>query len=628
MTYYLDIANNEGLTTLITSSTGVLVESGQVGLWAVSTDADIGQLGQLIQQFSITYSGLTVSADHDVDVQSIASLEMNGPLDGRISVKPGQSSSIAVQLDNTGTQDLSLVASLFGLPAGAEVELSHSSAQIEAGQSLQVNLTVSMLSSATAGSHTLTFAYGGNSTSASLSIDLQISQKVEVLLSGTTGRLVAGPLSGAEMTFDVTNLGTTSDTLHISLEDNGASQWFEFVLSSTSVSLDAGASSAITLSVREASSGAPNAGTVISLIVSSSTDTTVMDSMNLTIESLQAGAIITVISDDDSAKPGETIHGSVVVTNSGTGTDNLLLTTVADFECGVSELLNLDAGASSQAISWSCIIPENAAAGISTFDFRVTSSARTTFVEEIVEVYTVEPVWSDQGAIFIAIGNDELTVPNAGGSSMILTLSNQANSVASGNLSVVGMGDGLFSIEWQRLSDQVMTSEYTLGPGQSVDFSVQFNSLVSTQSHAELTIRAISQIGSSTNLDNSRTFTVDIEGPQLPPSGISLPLGLSMSNSASINVLAGGWLAAILLLAVVRAMRKKTSSDDELETTDDEEDESESEEEELGFNECRMSEDNKVSCPNCESRLGVPRGSTAPFRFSCPSCDNKIRVVE
>ena len=630
VTYYLDVANNEGLTTLITSSTGVLVESGQVGLWTVSTDADIGQLGQLTQQFSITYSGLTVSSDLSVDVQPIASLEMNGPLDGRISVKPGQSSTIAVQLTNTGTKDLSLVASLSGLPAGAELELSHSSAQIDAGQSLQVNLTINMLSNGIAGSHMLTFSYGGNGTSASLSIDLQISQKVEVLLSGTTGRLVAGPLSGAEMTFDVTNLGTISDTLHIGLEDNGASQWFEFILSSTSVSLDAGASSAITLGVREASSGAPSGGMSITLIVSSSSDTTVTDSMNLTIESLQAGATITVISDDDSAKPGETIHGSVVVTNSGTGTDNLLLTTVADFECGISELINLDAGASSQAFSWSCMIPENSAAGISYFNFRVTSSARTTFVEEVAEVYTVEPIWSSQGAVFITIGADELSVPNAGGSSMILTISNQANSVVNGNLSVVGMGDGLFSIEWNRLSDQVLTSEYTLSPGQSADFSVQFNSLVSTKSHAELTIRAISQIDSSTNSDDSRTFTVDIEGPQLPPSGVSLPLGLSLSNSASINILAGGWLAAIILLVVVRTMRKKSSSSDELTAEDEKEDESESEseEEELGFNECRMSEDNKVSCPNCESKLGVPRGSTVPFRFSCPSCDNKIRVIE
>ena len=145
-----------------------------------------------------------------------------------------------------------------------------------------------------------------------------------------------------------------------------------------------------------------------------------------------------------------------------------------------------------------------------------------------------------------------------------------------------------------------------------------------------MTIRAISQIDSSTNSDDSRTFTVDIEGPQLPPSGVSLPLGLSLSNSASINILAGGWLAAIILLVVVRTMRKKSSSIDELTAEDEKEDESESEseEEELGFNECRMSEDNKVSCPNCESKLGVPRGSTVPFRFSCPSCDNKIRVIE
>ena len=394
--------------------------------------------------------------------------------------------------------------------------------------------------------------------------------------------------------------------------------------------MNAGESSGITLAVREAASGAPSEGAIISLMVTSSSDTTVMDSMNLTIESLQAGATITVISDDDSAKPGETIHGSVVVTNSGTGIDNLLLTTVGDFDCGVSELLSLDAGASSQAITWACVIPENAIAGNSYFNFRVTSSARTTFLEEVAEVYTVEPVWNNDGVIFITIGNKELTVPNSGGSSMIITLKNQANSDVSGNLSAIGMGDGLFSIEWQRMSDQVFTSEYNLGPGQSADFSVQFNSLVSTKNHAELTIRSISQVGTSTNLDDSSSFTVDIEGPQLPPSGISLPLGLSMSNSASINAMAAGWLTVLLLLFVVRVMRKNSSDSNEssTEVEDDEEEEEEEEEEQLGYNECRMSDDNKVSCPSCDSRLGVPRGSTPPFKFSCPSCDNKIRVIE
>ncbi|MEC7228455.1 MAG: hypothetical protein VXV95_00185, partial [Candidatus Thermoplasmatota archaeon] len=48
----------------------------------------------------------------------------------------------------------------------------------------------------------------------------------------------------------------------------------------------------------------------------------------------------------------------------------------------------------------------------------------------------------------------------------------------------------------------------------------------------------------------------------------------------------------------------------------------------LKSNECRMTPDNKVICPFCEAKLGVPRGSTPPFKFSCPQCDKKIRVVE
>ena len=48
----------------------------------------------------------------------------------------------------------------------------------------------------------------------------------------------------------------------------------------------------------------------------------------------------------------------------------------------------------------------------------------------------------------------------------------------------------------------------------------------------------------------------------------------------------------------------------------------------LGKNECRMTSDNKVICPSCEAKLGVPRGSVPPFKFTCPKCDSKIRVVE
>ena len=68
-------------------------------------------------------------------------------------------------------------------------------------------------------------------------------------------------------------------------------------------------------------------------------------------------------------------------------------------------------------------------------------------------------------------------------------------------------------------------------------------------------------------------------------------------------------------------------AEEEVEEEDDEEEE-EKDLPELGYNECRMDGESKVNCPSCDARLGVPRGSTPPFRFTCPQCGSKIRVVE
>ncbi|MBT5392336.1 MAG: hypothetical protein HOL22_08370, partial [Euryarchaeota archaeon] len=87
----------------------------------------------------------------------------------------------------------------------------------------------------------------------------------------------------------------------------------------------------------------------------------------------------------------------------------------------------------------------------------------------------------------------------------------------------------------------------------------------------------------------------------------------------------GGWGLSLLLLAVLYLMRGKKNTT----LGEDEEEEVEEEKEEvpLGFNECKM-DGGKVSCPSCEARLGVPRGSEPPFRFTCPKCSTMIRVVE
>jgi hypothetical protein len=141
---------------------------------------------------------------------------------------------------------------------------------------------------------------------------------------------------------------------------------------------------------------------------------------------LVAGAEILVLSDDDSAEPSGEIYGTVVVTNTGTGSDQLLLSTVG-LECGVSTVLSLEAGESSSALPWSCLLPSDAVAGLSELKFRVTSSSRTSFSATSSEIYTVEPVWGSSGVLDVSFAQSSLTIPSSGGSTVMVSVTNLAN---------------------------------------------------------------------------------------------------------------------------------------------------------------------------------------------------------
>ena len=626
VTFYLDVDSTNGLTTTLDSSSGVTVAAGEAGVWSLTTDADSGESGVMPQSFSVSYGGLTVVNSVDIEILGVHSATLSGPLDGRILVRPGETVLTSFTLENTGTSNLSLVAGLLGLPAEAEASLSHTSVELEVGESVSVDITLTIAASSQAGTHALTFAYGSSELSVELQLSLQIQERIAVLMSSTSSRIVAGPSSSAVYSFDVTNLGTASDTLHLSLSENGASDWFDFELSSTSLLLDAGQSSTVTLNVRETSQGAPSSGIDVALHAHSSSDESITSHINLTIESLVAGAEILVLSDDDSAEPNGEIHGTVVVTNTGTGSDQLLLSTVG-LDCGVSTVLNLEAGESSSALPWSCLLPSDAEAGLSELQFRVTSSSRSSFSASSSEIYTVEPVWGSSGVLQVSFAQSSLTLPSSGGSTVMVSVTNLANAQVTGLLTLEGIGDGLLATEWLRYSDNTSTNEFTLTPGSTVEYSLTLMSLVSTSESAVLNIRASYQIGDTASSDLSSELNVEIEGPAMPPNGVRLPLGMELSQSDSLNALFGGWGVAILLLGVMYLSRNKKQNalvEEEEEVVEEQEEEKETP---LGFNECRM-DDGKVTCPSCEARLGVPRGSEAPFRFTCPKCSTMIRVVE
>ncbi len=631
--FFLDIGDSAGLTTTLTSSTGVTVAAGSVGIWALESDADSGMVGMYSQLFSVTYSGVIDDISLDVNVLEVASVSLTGPIDGRISTMPGQTVYTDLELSNIGTKDLDLDASVLGLPTGAQVSFDPISSSLLAGESIIVNMTVTMASTAQSGVHSISVSYNSPDTTASLSLELQIADSVGVTVNSVTSNVAAGPLNAVDYSFEITNLGSAQDTFFITLtydDSNNATSWFEVILSTTSVSLSPSSTQAVSMSIRERAIGAPQSGVPVDVHISSSNDNQISDMNSLIIYPIQVSAQMTILEDDDSSKPGEEISGSVVVTNTGTGIDQFMLTTPGT-SCGLSEIFTLDAGASSQAFSWSCSIANDSVAGIDSLTFRVTSGARTNYVLEEVEYFTVEPTWGISGIVEMTFGDEMLTMSSSGGSSTTFTIRNLANAPISGNLFLLGSDESLFDSSLTPLGSNSSSNEFTLGNGEYIIFELLLNSRITESESASLSLSANIELDGTSYSQDSTTLEVEIEGPELPPQGVDLLFGIQLDKSQTLSAMIGGWTFSILLLMLMNTLRKRRnrSKDFEDEVTGvKEKKEKDVVVHTLGHNECRMSSDNKVICPSCDAKLGVPRGSVPPFKFTCPKCETKIRVVE
>ena len=641
--FFLDIGASNGLMTSLTSSTGVTVSSGSVGIWSLTTDAESGMVENYSQLFSVTYGGITSNIAMNVHVESVPSVTLTGPLDGRVSVMPGQTVSVELELSNDGTKELNLTASVGGLPTGAQVSFNPTSSILGSGQSITINMTLSMISTSESGAHPITVTYSSPETSASLSLELQIADSVGLTVNSVTSNIAAGPLSSVDYTFEITNLGSAQDTYFITLsydDSNNATTWFDIVLSTTSVNLDPSSTQAISMSIRERAVGAPSNGVPVDIIVTSTNDDMVSSSSSFNVIPIQASAQITILEDDSGGKPGESISGTVVVTNTGTGIDQFLLSTPGN-SCGLSEIFSLDAGSSSQTYSWSCMIDEDSTYGYESITFRVTSGARTNYVLEEVETYIVEANWGSDGIVEMSFGTNSLSMSSSGGSSTTFTVKNLANAPITGTLFLLGTDESLFDSSLTLVSTNSSSNQFTLSNGESAVYELLLNSRVTETQSASLVISANVEIDGSTYTVESENLTVDIVGPEMPPEGVELLFGVTLDKSQTLYTMFGGWIFSILLLMLMNTLRKrrkaKTSNQEEFEddTVTELKDSKKKKKKDkevkahpLGHNECRMSSDNKVTCPSCEARLGVPRGSVPPFKFTCPKCDTKIRVVE
>ena len=626
-TFFLDILPSNELQTVLVSASGVTVAAGQTGTWTVNTKGDVTLSGVFSQSFSTTYEGETSNLDVDVLLQEVASFDLTGPSEDRVLLSPGSQATMNVTLANTGTSNLSLSPTLSGLPAGVTATFDQGPVVLERSSSATLEFLFTATTGATPSTTSVSLTYDAAGLSEAFAFDLMLLDRTEVVANSVQSRLLANPVEANTMLVDVTNLGTQSDVYVVDWTTEGSGEWFEFTVTPTTFQLSAGSTQTVSIGVREVLQGAPVDGVEYTFEVMSTTDSSSNDALTVNVEPVAANANLTLLGDVVAAKPGESVYGSILVTNTGNAEDTFSITTVGT-DCGLDTSVTLAPGLSSDPLGWSCVVANDAAAGQKDIVFRAVSAVRTNVALEQAVFYTVEADWPGSALVALSFDETKASLGVDSSTSVVLTVQNMANTEVTGMLDVLGQDTGLLLIEWLRMSDQTATNEYTLTPGSSMEFKMTMISNTARSGTANLVVQATSAGGGVLTSDDSLPLKVTIEGPEQPPNGLSLPLGVSVSQPATLGVMGLGWLIAVM--AVLR-LRRRTPANEEASFDEDlAEDDEEPEKDlpELGYNECRLDGESKVNCPTCDARLGVPRGSVPPFRFTCPQCSNKIRVVE
>ena len=611
--------DSEGIT--FTNPEPVTLQRGESQYIVVGVTIDSSIVGDITLNFSMssTKSGSeTVTESGLFEVREFAEFSISGPSDNRVIITPGENSSVSLNLTNQGTRDLEFTTTITGLPNGITVVSGLEEVSLMAGESTEVTLQMSATSSLQPTSISFTVTFDAVYVTESIALDLQITDRNEVSIDAGSDRIIASPVGESNLTMMVTNLGTSTQTFVADIDNNQVSDYFSISVDKLTLTLASGESGTITVSAIEVMTGAPESGLVMTVSVLSATDSTVADSIQISIIPTIANGQITVLSDKDSGKPGETINGNIIITNLGTSTDTMRINSV-DLDCGLMDAeIVLAPSMSSSPIPWSCTIPADETAGVKVLNFRLTSASRSDMVVTFSESYTVEPSWSGEVISFTFGENDLVFDESIDQHTISVTICNEANTYIEGNLELIGKNEPQMDGVFFRAGETGINSTYSLASKGCQDFKLMLTPLNLDGFDAKLTIHASSQVLGQTVRDVSPELRAKVGGPVLAPDGMDLGI-LELNNKNSIILLSSGWALAAIMLLYVKLFRKPVQIEEEEEVE---------EEVPLGHNEVRIDEYNKVTCTSCEARLGVPEGSEPPFRFTCPQCETRIRVVE
>jgi len=355
------------------------------------------------------------------------------------------------------------------------------------------------------------------------------------------------------------------------------------------------------------------------LTANSSLDGSVSDSVVQSLVYRAQQVTLELNADVSEVEAGGTVTGTLRLTSRVT--DRLTLS-ASGATCSFPGPVNLTG--TSEALPWSCTMAENAPAGLVALNVSVRSAIgglSTDVVASDAVVVTVLASWGEAAPIEVVVEDASLSIETSGSETTVVRVTNTANAQAVGELDLAGSNLAYLQATWVRLSDGARTGSFSLEPGASARFSLELVRLTTGAASAEPEVLATYTMAGVERSESGGTLQVDLPGPTLPPSGLDLGL-LQLSNQDSLLALSSGWVVALLLFGLLRIRRSAPATEDE-----EEEDEAKDDVAELGHNEARIEEGNKVACPSCDAVLGVPGGSEPPFRFTCPTCQSSIRVL-
>ena len=629
---YLSFTELSQITTTLQNNRVQTVQEGQTVTWEVTSVASSGSSGSgFVQRYWVeNANGFNSSFNVDFTIEQQGDLSVIGPSNSRVSLAVDSTGQLSLEFQNTGTRNLTLTSTVSGLPSGVDVNMPEEFVVIVGQSNIDLfNFTAS--NTAEVGTTGLVFTFSDGDDSWIYNVDVQVVDSYSVSITSTENLISAGSITSESISFSITNLGTSSDTYTVSLSAEEALQYFDISLSSTSLSIESKNSAELVVTVRRTGQDVPN-DLIATLRVVSISDDSSNASYSFAVQNATVGVDMTIALGDREANPGDTIAGSVVVTNTG-NTEDTITISIPDSGCSLNEAVTLQAGQSSSAFSFTCSISDNAIAGLSGLTVSSTSALDSSFTYEESISYNVLTSYPESGYGEIILSPTEFEIGSDSDVTILVTIVNNANTPINGNLDVIGEGADLFITTWtSKLSGQE-TSAFTIPAKSSAQFELTMITERSVTYDEKASFKVVSTIslGDSTSTLESESVEYTVIGLNREPSGISLPFDIKLDNAQSITAVSSGWVVSILLFLVVRMMMKSRSRmklESKLREDLSEEEEVEEVESELGEGETRLLDSSRVECPSCSSILGVPSGSEPPFRFNCPSCGAKIKVVE